>query len=91
MKPLHAWRWRRRIRAVWTKVEVARSNRRIIRGALAGATLVIRVAAVVSAARAITAQRRFEAQRRAAEAIARVNALRNEELRKRYGADAIDV
>ncbi len=91
MKPLHGLRWRRRIRSIWTRLEQARHSRRITRGVLAGIELTVRVAVIHVAARRIMNERRIEAQRRALAAMARINAQHNDELRKAYGSDAIDV
>ena len=83
MKPLHAWRWRRRIRAVWTRVEKLRRDKCAIRDTLAGVRI---LAATMAASRMV-----HEGRVSAAEALAKINAVRAEELRRRYGADAIDV
>lgn len=91
MKPLHGWRWRRRIRAIWTRVEQSRRARTIARGALYGLALMLRVTAIHQAAHSIVDERRVQARRRAAEAMARANGRRADELRKSYGEDAIDV
>ena len=95
MKPLRSLRWRLRIRAVWHRIERARSDRRVRMAAAGFVDLSLHLLAGMAAGarvRAIhNARRQFEESMRA-QAQAQANARRQDELARRAWRDgAIDV